>query len=87
MSRRAIRRHRRLVRKKRMLDRQKFRQTILWFPPNELTATKHIDTPTPCSCQMCRNPRRSNYCKGKDKLTMQERRAEEFDDDYKYEDD
>lgn len=27
-----------------------------------------------CSCQMCRNPRRSTFYTGIDKLTMQERR-------------
>lgn len=27
-----------------------------------------------CSCQMCRNPRRSTFHTGVDKLTMQERR-------------
>lgn len=31
-----------------------------------------IDTPTPCSCQMCCNPRRSKWGPH---LTMQERRA------------
>lgn len=33
------------------------------------------DNPKKCSCDMCRNPRRSGYNKGVDKLTMQERRA------------
>ena len=33
-----------------------------------------IGTPHPCSCAMCGNPRR--FFKGKDKLTMQERRNE-----------
>lgn len=28
-----------------------------------------------CSCHMCRNPRRSHFHKGDQKLTMQERRA------------
>jgi len=28
-----------------------------------------------CSCHMCRNPRHSHFHKGKEKLTMQERRA------------
>ncbi len=28
-----------------------------------------------CSCQMCRNPRRSTFYTGEDKLTMQERRV------------
>jgi hypothetical protein len=32
------------------------------------------DNPTPCSCYMCGNPRRSNLVT-KDKLTVQERKA------------
>lgn len=28
----------------------------------------------PCSCHMCRNPRTSSYSKGKEKLTIQERK-------------
>jgi hypothetical protein len=32
----------------------------------------------PCSCQMCRNPRRSVFYKGKGKLTMQERKFKEI---------
>ena len=31
-------------------------------------------SPAICSCQMCRNPRHSSLGKGKDKLTIQERR-------------
>lgn len=33
------------------------------------------DNPTICSCQSCRNPRRSIFYKGKSKLTVQERKA------------
>lgn len=37
---------------------------------------RHLkDTPTPCSCEMCRNPRRSRWANGTSKLTMQERKA------------
>ena len=32
-----------------------------------------IDTPRPCSCHMCCNPRRSHYSKG-ERLTIQERK-------------
>ena len=31
-------------------------------------------TPTPCSCDMCRNPRHSKYYNSITKLTMQERK-------------
>lgn len=30
-----------------------------------------------CSCQMCRNPRHSVYSKGKDKITLQERKSDD----------
>ncbi len=33
-----------------------------------------INTPTPCSCWMCRNPRHSDWLSKKSKLTMAERR-------------
>ncbi len=39
----------------------------------EKNLSKAIDTPCPCSCFMCGNPRR--YFKA---LTMQERRAQEY---------
>ena len=37
---------------------------------------RHLkDTPHPCSCNMCCNPRRSGWTRGVGKLTMQERKA------------
>lgn len=37
---------------------------------------RHLkDTPHPCSCHMCRNPRTSDWTKGKEKLTLQERKT------------
>ena len=38
---------------------------------------KIANTPCPCSCEMCGNPRR----RFKDKLTMQEKRAKESEGD------
>lgn len=35
-----------------------------------------------CSCHLCRNPRRSIHHKGKEKLTMQERRAFQTSPEY-----
>ena len=40
----------------------------------EIRARQLRNDAKPCSCQMCRNPRRSVFYKGKGKLTMQERR-------------
>jgi len=39
------------------------------------TAGIVVNTPTPCSCYMCGNPRRNSW--GESPLTMQERKAEE----------
>lgn len=33
-----------------------------------------------CSCHMCRNPRHSHFCSGKEKPTVQERRAPKIED-------
>ena len=46
-----------------------------------------VNTPTPCSCHMCRNVRRSGFVKTSEKLTFQERNQviilkEELDDYY-----
>lgn len=41
-----------------------------------MRARKNRDHLATCSCQMCRNPRTSKITKGKDKLTLQERRAQ-----------
>lgn len=39
-------------------------------------AEHRIDTRTPCSCWMCRSPRHNRSVKPKDRLTMQERKAD-----------
>jgi len=41
--------------------------------PNWPYRPTHIDTPTPCSCHMCANKRGTH--KGKERLTVQERKA------------
>jgi len=35
-----------------------------------------INTPSPCSCWMCKNPRK--VWKGKENITIQERKAKDF---------
>lgn len=40
---------------------------------------KTAENRKPCSCHMCRNPRHSGFHKGKEKLTMQEKRFEEYE--------
>lgn len=61
---------------------KKARKLATRFIPNdpvaaEKNAHRMRDNRKPCSCNMCRNPRRSIYYKGKGKLTLQELKARE----------
>lgn len=84
MKTRAERRHHH----KRMIDRVKdfyWLQPKYWFGSEE-SREKHIkqvaENRHPCSCDACRNPRHSGFHKGKEKLTMQERKAyQKIEDD------
>jgi hypothetical protein len=60
-------RHRKGLRQCR--DIWRYRPT--WLTPKAIGRAG--TTPVPCSCAMCGNPRRN--LKGKDRLTMKERRA------------
>ncbi len=42
---------------------------------NETRSGQVINTPTPCSCSMCGNPRRNDWQPVPEQLTMQERKA------------
>lgn len=46
----------------------------------EKIAHRQRDTPARCSCPVCCNTRRSDWTKPKDKLTMQEKRAQSKQD-------
>lgn len=53
---------------------------LVRFTPNpsaivEKMAHRLRDNRTPCSCDMCCNPRRSKFTHGRDKLTLQERKV------------
>jgi len=51
--------------------RRKIKRRVLhWGYENN----RFRDTGTPCSCNMCRNPRRRTYYSSEEKLTLQERR-------------
>ena len=52
--------------------KKKARKIYHWCEKGE--AEKLADHLAECSCPMCCNPRRSKLCKGKDKLTIQERK-------------
>ena len=72
----------------RMLDRVKgfhWLKQKFWNGSEE-EREKHLrkmaETRHPCSCHMCCNIRRSNFHKGKEKLTMQERRMKDYGNDY-----
>jgi hypothetical protein len=43
-------------------------------PLTECQLNRIVDTPKSCSCQMCKNKRRSSFNKGLFKLTVQERK-------------
>lgn len=62
---RAIRRH----------QHQRMKAKAKRVYPGDPNATRHADNLALCSCWMCRNPRHT--WKGKDKLTLQERRLSE----------
>lgn len=59
MKKRALRRHHRRRLFKSRLKRLWWVDRDLWFDQEYLNKLKYlIDTPTPCSCTMCGNPRR-----------------------------
>lgn len=72
----------------RMIDKVK---DFFWLKPKYYHGTeeerqKHIrkmaETRHPCSCHMCCNIRRSDFHKGEEKLTMQEKRMKDYGNDY-----
>lgn len=81
MKTRAERRHHH----KRMLEKVKNFSIYEWFFWTEEDKKRHqhkvAETRKPCSCHACRNPRHSDYHKGEEKLTMQERKAPRVEDD------
>jgi|GEM_PF-6563760 len=73
-SRRALRRHH-LVRVLKKARRAAAQQSFSEDPEVLDERARRIrDHRSACSCQMCRNPRRSSLNKGKDKLSVQEKR-------------
>lgn len=48
----------------------------MWLHQKKTAENRH-----PCSCHMCCNPRHSGFHKGKEKMTMQERKFIEYDDE------
>lgn len=59
-------------------SRHVYLKDIVGEDVKERLIKKHRDTPAKCSCSMCRNPRRNEWAKGKDKKTLQERSIEEL---------
>ena len=47
-------------------------------------ARKLRDNLAVCSCSMCRNPRRSDWSSGKERLTIQERRVKSITLDFDF---
>ena len=67
----------------RMLNKVKsfsMYQSIYWEEDHKMKhQRKMAETRKPCSCEMCCNPRHSGWYKGEGKLTMQERRMNEYE--------
>lgn len=75
MSKRAERRHHMF----RMREKAKKVVNKIWGRTNgdlELWARKNANHLKSCSCQMCRNPRRSDWYPEEEKKTLQERKAD-----------
>ena len=73
--RRALRRHH----KERMKAKARHICTKIWREKNLSVIkrlTKNADNLKMCSCEMCRNPRRSGWYKGKRGWTLKEIQAE-----------
>ena len=72
------------LRKANLLAKKRFQWWYSDLDINEEYARLGIlrKTNTVCSCQMCRNPRHSVFYSAKEKLTRQERRAPQVEDDW-----
>lgn len=70
MSKAAIRRHHT---ERLKAKRRNYHASPSWSNTEKQVA-RYVNTPCPCSCHMCRNPRRSGWTSGKERGTMQERR-------------
>jgi len=77
--------HQRL-RKANLLAKKRFKWWYSDLDINQEPARFGIlrKTNTVCSCQMCRNPRHSVFYSEKEKLTRQERRAPQIEDNWEY---
>lgn len=62
------------LRRKRRNEKEKKKKKAREIYPNDPRAEHLADNLAVCSCDMCKNPRRSKMVKGKEKLTIQERK-------------
>jgi hypothetical protein len=84
-----LRRNRRNERDRKRRFARKVFSSWSWFGKDtekhrkwvEEMVRTHADNMQSCSCPMCCSPRSSIYHKGKDKLTMQERKFLEISED------
>jgi len=72
------------LRKANLLAKKRFRLQYFDLDMNQEDARFGAlrKTNTACSCQMCRNPRHSIFYNKKNKLTVQERRAPQVEDNW-----
>lgn len=69
----ALRRHHR----ERLKAKRRFYHTrpgSIYRQNSDSVISFYVDTPCPCSCDGCGNPRRSKWSRSNERLTMQERR-------------
>ena len=82
---RAVRRHHRARLIKKYMNYEMFRWDAFQEDSEEnrrYRATRCVNHVKACSCQMCCNPRHSNWSSAEERYTMQERKA---NDRFKYE--
>jgi len=72
------------LRKANLLAKKRFKRWYSDLNVNQEDARfgKLRKTNTVCSCQMCRNPRHSVFYSEQEKLTRQERRAPQIQDNW-----
>jgi hypothetical protein len=75
------------LRRKRRLAKEKKKKKAIKLRPwmDEGDAAKLADHLHNCSCDMCRNPRKSKFHKGRGKKTLPEQKFEDIEREFKKE--
>jgi len=75
---RGYRRNRKFIQRRKA---EKYLRSVMTISAGDSKAmcVYYADNITKCSCQMCRNPRHSNFSKGKTRISPNEYRASQDD--------